>query len=1358
MEKGNESRPSRRTKAVAVAYVEEMSRKLAMGSPPLHDDNSAEAFPELPASRRDKREPEQKPSLTAKKLTSEKMLSKSNSVKKNAVKNASPNRPSTRSMPSDEKAPEKLVVKNSKKTVIRDLIQKKKQMSLRTLSRLKNLPTKIKPSLNATKPETKGGAKVEKKEYSSEKKNDLEVEPSRRLRGKIAEIIGPLEKTSANKVKKQMLKKPVEVKVKEPVVENKGKAKQRTEVSEAVPSKRPVRKCSTVDKMWIDVDGFTSDEEDFIDLESIAAGAGDKKASAEVTASTKIKNVSNAVDSVVSSRSDKTDKSVADTNASNKGKCISKPVESVNSSTPDKKSTIEREKGTSKAVESTNTSGSKSTLDSIPANKGKIATKVVESTPSTAKKSTAEVTNSNKGKSGNKAVTSQLGRKEESTDLKKPNDSTTPTAGKETKVKKSEKKEEPASKLLRKNASLENSKVKKDVADSVHKVASPETSKRSAPSATKAASSRKPENISSLNVLDKGSLPLAATGVKPFVVETAVSSPLCNPPVKISHQPVREIIPKEASPVISSLNASLPLSPSKSAAWLVPRCSSTSGGSTNEPWKGKTPGEASRSLHSMTVAPSPVSQVESSHALIARLASNVSMTSKPSSFTLDLKSVTKDLNTTCTPSAYSSIIKEENFLKAEMNFSEDVDEQSRHSFDVEDKKHIVGLCEPAPNVNSGKAPETKVSGSDFRAEEKSSVRRKLDNILCKEEDTTTTIESNTKPPAAQKRVASTVTKEVGNKRDLILFTTQSKSKVTPMTHRQKGQKSTVALQAGSGNSSKEGEEASKRQQKIPLVKSQKEKIMKTKGGGSGNKEKNKNSGLGDRALKSRVAGGSSAQKSREEDMETSDDSSDSSERLFKSSTRSSGKRVRRPSPRAEVVTRRERPKRQCSATGKSWIERDSDDSSFYDDGEEDVLELIRRSELALKEREAQKQRAIKEATSVSCKGGGSDTFSESDDEPLMKKTLSAPSPGSPRMNETNEVVLTKNCAGKSEVSQECVTRAGTSGLNGGRNDDRDSVPAPAVTFLQVPREPINTHGLDLLSEVVAVADKSEKSTERIEQWLKESLRADAGKGFVGFDESEIRRPPLPSTNSSIPDPVLQFVRSSPEKPKPPPELKKVTAKHEVVLKRPPVLSITDLVKLQKERKESPKPATEQHSKNCKCNSCVVKKGWFKNKPVPDDAKPLLTKDTSPPKPFQALTQAFGEVATSKASVSVAPFVQSRDNSDGKPSGTRKLSFLERMRERERKESLVKLSQPFSPSNESSVYAFEPEAERQGVPSRNAPQVALTTPARTQPRPAPRAHSTSACHEEDPDGARHQSTSIAVQVNFPLYCPALLPIF
>lgn len=236
-----------------------------------------------------------------------------------------------------------------------------------------------------------------------------------------------------------------------------------------------------------------------------------------------------------------------------------------------------------------------------------------------------------------------------------------------------------------------------------------------------------------------------------------------------------------------------------------------------------------------------------------------------------------------------------------------------------------------------------------------------------------------------------------------------------------------------------------------------------------------------------------------------------------------------------------------------------------------------------------------------------------------------------------------------------------------------------MTFHNVPREPINTHGLDLLS-VVAVNN----SSERIEKWLMESR---AGKGFTGIDDTETIRP----TNAEIPDPVLHFVTKSEKR------AKKLTARPDTPTKRPPT-SVQDLLKLRKERLDAPKPTTDkQHSNDCHCDSCFVRKAWVKNKVAPETST--------------------GEVTTAK----VAPLVQP----DSRPAaGTRKLSFLERMRERERKEALIKpQTQPFSPSNESSVYAFEPEPEK------------IVPPKRTS----------SASEDTNDDASKHLSTSIAVQV-------------
>lgn len=177
----------------------------------------------------------------------------------------------------------------------------------------------------------------------------------------------------------------------------------------------------------------------------------------------------------------------------------------------------------------------------------------------------------------------------------------------------------------------------------------------------------------------------------------------------------------------------------------------------------------------------------------------------------------------------------------------------------------------------------------------------------------------------------------------------------------------------------------KTEKKASVVDAIQQKLIKAKEEAKMNDAKMKAGARGNRVKKTR------------EPVELSEESTDSSAPSVR-------KRGRRPSPRAEVVTRRERPKRQCSTVGPSWIDPDSDDSSF----QEDLFQLIRLSEMAEKKREIAKKRNSKE-------------FSDSDDEPLMKKPiLSAASPGSFITTDTNDGP--KNVQSKSEVSLESDNR------------------------------------------------------------------------------------------------------------------------------------------------------------------------------------------------------------------------------------------------------------------------------------------------------------------------------------------------
>lgn len=317
---------------------------------------------------------------------------------------------------------------------------------------------------------------------------------------------------------------------------------------------------------------------------------------------------------------------------------------------------------------------------------------------------------------------------------------------------------------------------------------------------------------------------------------------------------------------------------------------------------------------------------------------------------------------------------------------------------------------------------------------------------------------------------------------------------------------------------------------------------------------------------------------------------------------------------------------------------------------------------------------------------------------------------------------------------------------------------PIVNFPH-PREPISTHGLDLLSEVALPTTSKEKygsQTERIEKWLKDSVEVEQRKTYSGYENVEYKPLERDKVSKATPSksesplnkpvfspPVCSYVQ--PESPQKfsqmdlvasqkllkknifSCELRVETNKMESQPTAPKkaLTSVQDLLKLQKEKKEMPKSPKENspHLKNCKCNSCVVKKGWFKNKPIPNKAElqklsPIDDVEESA-KPFQSLTKAFSKVTetkNSKVAASVAPIVLSSPPLIAKTSPTsskeckekkgifqqKKLSFLERMKERERKEIVSTKPNPnaFSPNNESSVYAFEPEPEQSG--SVNAP--------------------------------------------------------
>lgn len=324
---------------------------------------------------------------------------------------------------------------------------------------------------------------------------------------------------------------------------------------------------------------------------------------------------------------------------------------------------------------------------------------------------------------------------------------------------------------------------------------------------------------------------------------------------------------------------------------------------------------------------------------------------------------------------------------------------------------------------------------------------------------------------------------------------------------------------------------------------------------------------------------------------------------------------------------------------------------------------------------------------------------------------------------------------------------------------------PIISFPQ-PREPISTHGLDLLSEVALPTTPKEKlnsQTERIEKWLKDSLAVEQKKNFPAYEDLDYKgteRSRIKKCGSEKQDLGLYFGKP-PVNVSSQPELQKfgqfeLSASQKLLKKnifaaevksdaqkveqpttpfKKGLTSVQDLLKLQKERKDVLKSPVENssHLKNCKCNNCIVKKGWFKNKPVPkpEPQKSCSVEDCEKSaKPFQSLTKALTKVSADgknpKMSVSVAPIVVTSSSTVSKSVSTpskegnekkgifqqRKLSFLERMKERERKESASVKPSPnaFSPNNESSVYAFEPEPEQ--VAKVNAPFRSKTRESRT----------------------------------------------
>ncbi|KAK6627583.1 hypothetical protein RUM44_010061 [Polyplax serrata] len=383
---------------------------------------------------------------------------------------------------------------------------------------------------------------------------------------------------------------------------------------------------------------------------------------------------------------------------------------------------------------------------------------------------------------------------------------------------------------------------------------------------------------------------------------------------------------------------------------------------------------------------------------------------------------------------------------------------------------------------------------------------------------------------------------------------------------------------------------------------------------------------------------------------------------------------------------------------------------------------------------------------------------------------------------------------------------------------------PMINFPQ-PREPISTHGLDLLSEVALPTTpkgKLNSQTERIEKWLKDSQVADEKKTFPNYEDSECKVIAERVKKSSSGKQESGLFYGKPVN-LPPVSVSSHTEMHKLsqvdllasqrLLKKnvlaadagrieqqqthqkKVLTSVQDLLKLQKERKEVAKSPVEnsQHLKNCKCNNCIVKKGWFKNKPVPKvDQQKLSPIDDGEDsvKPFESLTKAFKAVEhsqakpstdakTSKMSVSIAPIVVTGSSPDSKSVSTsskelsdrkgtmqqRKLSFLERMKERERKEAaaMKSIANAFSANNESSVYAFEPEPERTDrTPGQNVPMKNKTRDSRTSSTSKSDDDCLKICEDESsissgtqPDKSpteskrtskSSQSASIAVQVN------------
>jgi len=1270
-----------------------------MKSPPLSDDPyKTELFPEPPSSRREKREVNSEKVATLSKLEKPSAAKKDTTVLKKSL-NKSVGRPATRSNP---------IVQSgiAKKTAIRGLIQKKKLKSLRTLndSQFKKRSTISRLVKVETKTKLKTETSIE--ELNSTYKTQEDSSTVRRLRTKPSSTPEPTQEKS---------KKPIVKKIK-----HHPKPDEVDKKSDA-GTRRPVRKCSTVDKMWIDVDGFTSDEDDFIDVGSLTAGKEAPKGKPDDSTVEKApnplsKNEGNAA-LQSNEKKDNITKSVEskekEASKIEKNEDGAKCAKSKNAEDTTK---IEVDRKVQKPVEVKPTEKSQKKVVDLP-KETKIEKPTTKSSENVAVKDTADLSLSMKDTEKADADREMEKNKGKSKEVEKAS-----------KVKDSKK---PAVLVAEKNNSEPNNensgKVKNLVKSGTNK--SMEKSKKSAAMDIEENKSE-PHNENSKNSVKSATRKSMEKSKKSAVIDMGENKSV--PPNENSgnltknsvksvknfdkNKEVDKSVKKKTKDVgIDSKGKGVEKS-SKDTSKVPKIKNSEKTAKEKSPEKDSDEKNIKKTKGSATTANKDVSLQDSiddrsKHSSVDPIVSPDPPVENPKQpKNSQSKDSTSGTNVkTPIPIDIPKITPiSPNVPTNSNNFS------SPPSCAIVNTHALIARL--ANNVSMTSKPS--YLKTDFPNDLKLALNSPPDPLLkieVKSEDDKPllAIKSDKKPCYVKTKAESPVSKN---------FLTEFKPIVKAESLSSKSNSLESIFKAGGtirkplSLESKNNKSASTHknsQTHIPFPLKRKDDFKNKSEtqdpiiGHNTNKEAKPQKVRCGRPKKIKIG-----EKMSEKGSDDKSSSEDSEDNIF----RSARKRGRRPSPRAEVVARRERPKRQCSASGPSWIDRDSDDDTFYEDNDQDLLELIKRSELEYK---AKLARSNKRPSNPK---RDSDTFSESDEEPLMKKTVSAASPMSFLTTETSEGPFAK------ESSLERRPRV------------LDDIPPPAVTFITPPRrEPINTHGLDLLSEAVVAADKS---SARIEQWLRESQRPEPGKSFAGFGENEPLKSPTP-LQPPIPNPIVQFVRPSSDLMRPPaPEPKKFTSKPTgEVLKRPPVSSVHDLIKLQKERREAPKPETpDQHSKNCKCNSCVVKKGWFKNKPMPEEAK-SVSKEVSPSKPFQAVSQAFGEVVTSKASVTVTPMIQSRESSGGDTKPVRKMSFLERMRERERKEAMVKpISKPFSPSNESSVYAFEVDSEK---PNDDARSSASTTSPSTSM--CTTATTTTPVKPKEPPKIRHQGTSIAVQV-------------